>query len=302
MDKKPSRFSSKKYEEMKAHNADSTNLWKKGLNQFSDITKEEFKSIYLKPIETAADVRGTVYNSNGYYLQEIYHSASDDTSKFVPLNRTLSCGKVWDQQSCGCCYAFSMINTIECNYNIAKGTLPALSRQQIVDCNALTGGCNGGDPQAVAFYARSQGMMNDASYGFTGKKGTCQYKSANTGIYLDGVELPGQNYPSKGTNPLLSSSTVYNMLTRGAVSISIDATLLESYKSGILNMTGCTSANHAVMIVGYGVDSATQKPYWIMKNSWNTWWGESGYARLVVKDDSTGNCFINNGPYRPFKN
>ena len=59
--------------------------------------------------------------------------------------------------------------------------------------------------------------------------------------------------------------------------------------------------NHAVMIVGFGIDDTTKTSYWIIKNSWNTSWGEQGYARVKVKDDANGNCFINNFVIRSFK-
>jgi len=42
---------------MESHNADNSQTYKKGINVFSDLTKEEFSSIYLgyKPVNKVAD-------------------------------------------------------------------------------------------------------------------------------------------------------------------------------------------------------------------------------------------------------
>ena len=37
-------------------------------------------------------------------------------------------------------------------------------------------------------------------------------------------------------------------------------------------------AGHAIAVVGYGVDNGT--PYWLIKNSWGTDWGNGGYFKL----------------------
>ena len=60
-----------------------------------------------------------------------------------------------------------------------------------------------------------------------------------------------------------------------------------SYKSGIYDgkvagtttpECSSTSTNHAVVIVGYGTENGVD--YWKVRNSWDTWWGESGYIRI----------------------
>lgn len=47
--------------------------------------------------------------------------------------------------------------------------------------------------------------------------------------------------------------------------------------------------NHAVLVVGY--DMSASPPYWIVKNSWGTGWGEAGYFRMEMLGDGTyGTC------------
>ena len=63
------------------------------------------------------------------------------------------------------------------------------------------------------------------------------------------------------------------------------------YKSGIYSDTACANYankyNHAVNIVGYGT-AADGTNYWIVRNSWGTSWGQSGYA--FVRRNSINNC------------
>jgi len=49
--------------------------------------------------------------------------------------------------------------------------------------------------------------------------------------------------------------------------------------------------DHAVLVVGYGYDAPSGKEYWLVKNSWNTTWGDQGYIKLAIVDGA-GICGV----------
>ena len=60
---------------------------------------------------------------------------------------------------------------------------------------------------------------------------------------------------------------------------------IHSYKSGIIDADNCYAeilyddedinvVNHGVLAVGYGTDKTTGLKYVLVKNSWNTTWGD----------------------------
>jgi cathepsin B len=54
----------------------------------------------------------------------------------------------------------------------------------------------------------------------------------------------------------------------------------ETYESGIYQQTSkVPEGGHAVRIVGWGVENSTE--YWTVANSWNPYWGENGYFRIL---------------------
>jgi len=87
---------------------------------------------------------------------------------------------------------------------------------------------------------------------------------------------------SVGSEPALGDVTrmVAALQKYGPAQIGIDASCVSGYTGGII--TNCTSRNvdHAVAIVGAGTDSKIGVDYWIVRNSWNTTFGEDGYFRV----------------------
>merc|ERR1712098_354502 len=68
------------------------------------------------------------------------------------------------------------------------------------------------------------------------------------------------------------------LAVNGPISVAVDASTWQTYSGGI--MTNCPSGqlDHGVLIVGY--DNTSSPPYWIIKNSWATVWGEEGCIRV----------------------
>ena len=86
------------------------------------------------------------------------------------------------------------------------------------------------------------------------------------------------------------------------VAVTIDAShqSFHFYESGVITFDDCGEAeNHGVLAVGYGYD-ANYGPYWLVRNSWGTSWGEGGYFRLGMSDEKpTGFCGFNNDAFYP---
>ena len=81
-----------------------------------------------------------------------------------------------------------------------------------------------------------------------------------------------------------------------SVSIEADKRVFQTYTSGVLDSTECgTQLDHAVLAVGYGNDADSGLDYWLVKNSWNTTWGDQGYIKLAIVDGE-GICGVQMGP------
>lgn len=58
----------------------------------------------------------------------------------------------------------------------------------------------------------------------------------------------------------------------------------ENYQSGVYqHVSGGMAGGHAVKMVGWGVDTSNggRVKYWKIANSWNPYWGEQGYFRII---------------------
>jgi cathepsin L len=199
-----------------------------------------------------------------------------------------------DQGQCGSCWAFSATENIESAYAIwNKANAPVLSPQNVVSCTMNpdmcggTGGCSGATAELAFQYVSNNGIYMNSVWPYTATTGTCTKPSdqspavTSTGY----VKLMQNNYTA-----LLDAVVVQ------PVSVSVDASTWDTYKSGVLNCTNSTlDIDHAVQLVGYGSENG--QDYWIVRNSWGSSWGENGYIRLVRHSDGNPKwCWPDNTP------
>merc|ERR1712224_318431 len=75
------------------------------------------------------------------------------------------------------------------------------------------------------------------------------------------------------------------------VSVCVNAGAWNDYTGGVLTSAACGSMaadeqDHCVQAVGFNATAST--PYWIVRNSWATTWGEDGYIRLEMSKNTCG--------------
>ena len=262
--------------------------YKVGITKFSDLTKQEFAKIYLNLNYDA----NAMVNFDPTIVQ--ISNAAPSSYDWRDHNAV---SPVKDQGSCGSCWAFAAIGNLEGLYAIEKGVIKTFSEQMLVDCDTSDSGCNGGLMEyTFTWLKKNGGIMFDSDYPYKGLKQTCKSdKSKFADMTIIGYKKLGS---SSSTWSCVDEDEVKEFLYEtGPLAIALNADPLQTYSSGILDVssTKCPSSgiNHAVLLVGYGTDSSSQKDYWIIKNSWGRSWGESGYFRIRRGNGTCGvNCYV----------
>jgi C1A family cysteine protease len=170
---------------------------------------------------------------------------------------------------------------------IKKGNLISLSEQELVDCDSdsYNQGCNGGYMEkAFGFVKKNGGLTREKDYPYKGSQGRCdKTKEKKHSVTISGYE----NVPANDEKRLQAA------VAKQPVSVAIDAGSydFQFYSKGIFTGQCGYQLNHGVTAVGYGNDGG--RKYWLVKNSWGTGWGESGYIRMNRDSkDKQGICGI----------
>lgn len=271
--------------------------YSKGINQFTDLTEEEFLN-QIQGLPKFDESLKQKYPTDQKFVDFLKSKTSvPDSFNWLSVGGVTS---VKDQGQCGSCTAFACTATIDTCFFRGSGSLfDDLSEQFLVDCanNHYFGqwgafGCQGAWPQAYYDYLEnvsSGRMQTEAAYPYTAKDGNCRQTEA--GWYTGSSQLAWKNIWEA------DEEVVKQWVAEvGPVVTTIFASgEFGSYSGGVLNARDCCNQsedpscsfknNHAVAVVGYGNESGLD--YWLVKNSWGSWWGANGYVKVKR---GTGHC------------
>jgi len=227
------------------------------LNQFSDLSDDEFKAVHLSEYKPTRDRKETVLDTS-------------NVADSVDWRTKGAVTPIKDQGLCGSDWAFSTTGSLEGRWQIAGNNLTALSAQQLMDCSGPEGdeSClDGLEDWAFQYILDNKGIGTEAGYPFKGMNEKCNAVKEKQIV----ASIKGFTHTPKGNEAQLEAA-----IAQGPVSASVEAfdSGFKNYHSGNFSGKCGEFLDHAVVVVGY------TKYYWIVKNSWGTTWGEAGYMRM----------------------
>lgn len=250
--------------------------FKMGVNQFTDMTTEEFAALMTlqKEQQQEGEFSADVVNAmKGIKIQ----------SQVSPVDWRPQAQPIKNQGSCGSCWAFGANTIIEAQTKIQTGKSFDLSEQQQVSCNKQCSGCNGGLPEPALAYAKN-GLCTTADYPYTATNGSCKTCSPVVKV-TEYVTVQGAT----------DCANHIEAIAKGPINIGVAAgnKCFQFYSSGVLTLNECPASavgrqDHSVSL--FGIDSENGVDFFYLRNSWGASWGEQGYMRIATKGNVANSC------------
>lgn len=232
------------------------------LQQFSDLTKEEFKKKFtgLKMPE---------------YLN--LETPSDDVFKNIKKRSGLQAAyqtKVRNQQSCGSCWAFATIAVTEKYYYDNFNIQLDLSQQDLVDCDTANNGCDGGWPTDAMNFIKNNGIAKSSNKPYTSASSSCT-TSASLRVQMGSNWGSTQYAWTQAIAQKANAAGVYGAIC--VYSSGAFQNLSNSNDIWYASSSGeCSNqVDHAVTEIGAGSNYVT------VLNSWDTTWGYQGTKMIA---------------------
>lgn len=267
-----------------------------GINEYSADTPSEARRLggYTAPTD------GTLVLAYLVAMQLDTANQGGDIPPRIDWVQEGAVTSVKNQGRCGGCWSISVAGAIEGAAAITSDLhyLQSVSFQQLISCDKTNAGCEGGFPASALLYANTRGTATLNDYPFTdGEKGqtTTQCHIQQHPIAVDSNH--GQAVTYYGAVGDDDYQTRMQKMKQGvarqpvAIAVKSECKTFKNYKRGVLtedkdcscspyDIEGCL--DHAILLVGYDDQPEDgSPPYWKVKNSWGTGWGEDGYARIA---------------------
>jgi C1A family cysteine protease len=250
-----------------------------GVSKFSDLSPEEFAAQYLLKNLTQQS-RPVLAKAHKWTAPKSANPLSYPAS--FDWNNQGVVTAVYNQGPCGSCWAFSTTENIESMWALAGKGLQSLSMQQIVDCDDTDNGCNGGNPPYAYQYVMNAGGLEPyADYPYVDVRTQCTFNPSDVA-----VSISDWTWITQDDNEASMQSFTY---TTGPPSICVDATIWQTYVSGVITAdSGCgTALDHCVQLTGW--QQMDGMNVWNVRNSWGADWGDNGgYVYLEMGYDVCG--------------
>lgn len=196
---------------------------------------------------------------------------------------------VRDQGQCGSCWAHAVAETAGDRFGIVGNSHGILSPQDLVSCDLLDLGCDGGSELFSWLWTDLQGITTEDCIPYVSGDGTvpsCPSSCVNgssitryTGSNAGSVRVANFQTELQSHGPFELTFNVYSDFM--------------NYQSGVYqHQSGDLEGGHAVLLVGWGTEDGT--PYWLIQNSWGTDWGLDGFFKMIR---GTDDCGIEDGGY-----